>query len=235
MNKKQALKWSGREFRIRRQAIRLNAGGERLPQQEEKWFVGEVSDDTAEIRNVSTGHNLQLGLDNVREFRSPDFLLLQCQLTITGQDVSLEPLIITSFDRSISGFESLLSNTWSLHHIAGREVWISDVDNMFQMAIGDNDGQFDEPWTRRFPDRFGAWGFPVTLEVQGVAIRQLRLVACDGGRIVVPIPDRKMVGDQGLFSFDRNSLEYKVAQIIGQFYIYETLDGVARHARVEVG
>ncbi len=34
--------------------------------------------------------------------------------------------------------------------------------------------------------------------------------------------------------YDRNSLDYKVGQVIGQFYIYVTLEGVARRAGITV-
>jgi hypothetical protein len=34
-----------------------------------------------------------LGNDNIREFRTPDFLLLRCQLTLKGLEVLIEPLL----------------------------------------------------------------------------------------------------------------------------------------------
>jgi hypothetical protein len=39
-----------------------------------------------------TNHNVTLGADNVREFRTPDFLILKCQLTLDGNAVHIEPL-----------------------------------------------------------------------------------------------------------------------------------------------
>jgi hypothetical protein len=34
-----------------------------------------------------------LGNDNIREFRSPNFLMLRCQMTLTGDRVIVEPLV----------------------------------------------------------------------------------------------------------------------------------------------
>lgn len=42
--------------------------------------------------NIQTGHFVELQPDNVREYRSPDFLLLRCQLTLDGPNVHIEPI-----------------------------------------------------------------------------------------------------------------------------------------------
>lgn len=234
MNKKQALHWTGKEFRTRPGAIRMTEGGQRLEQRDETWLVGDVSDIAATISNVSTGQIYELGLDNIREFRTPDFLLLRCQLTIKGEEVVAEPVVITTVDRTISGFEALLARSWVRENIGNRDVWISEVDNMFQIECGNTEGHFYEEWTSRFPDRDGSWAFPVRLTIQGVEVKELGFVSCDGGRITVPIPRITKVGDQRGFAYDRDSLPYKVGQVVGQFYIYETLDAVARRAGIDV-
>ena len=234
MNKTQASKWIGKEFRIRPIAIRMTDIGERLPQEDAKWLVSDVSDIEVTILRVGTDHPCQLGLDNVREYRTPDFLLLRCQLTLRGDEISSEPIIVTSVDRNISGFESLLKHSWVREFIGAREVWISEVDNLFQVELGDNTREFSEEWTRRFPDKHGSTAFPVLLKVQGVEIKQLTFISCDGGRIIVPMPKVVSVEEQSSYTYDRNSLEYRVGQIIGKFYIYNTLDGLARRAGINV-
>src|SRR5574341_1474183 len=234
MNKKQAMNWKGKELRIRPIAIQMTDAGERLAQEDDKWLVSDVSDTFARMSNVRTGHVWDLGLDNVREFRTPDFLLLQCQLTLKGQSVLSEPIIIASANRNLTGFESLLKYSWAKEFIGGREIWISEVDNMFQIELSDKDRDFNEEWTRRFPDHENSFAFPVLLKVQGVEIKQLTFIACDGGRIVMPMPRITLVHEQRGFVYDRNSLEYKIGQIIGSYYIYETLDGVASHAGIAV-
>ena len=235
MNKSQVVKWKGRAFRFRPIAIQMTTLGERLQQHDDTWTVVDVSDTAATVRNDRMGHEWNLGLDNVREFRTPDFLLLRCQLILKGPDVHSEPLIITTVDRNITGFESLLGHSWVREMIGDREVWISEVDNLFQIEVGRRDRAVSEEWTRRFPDADGSSTYPVLLKVQGVEIKQLVFISCDGGRIFVPRPVATPMGDQQLsFSYERNSLEYRVGQIIGQFYIYNTLEGVAQVAGITV-
>src|SRR2546425_12629305 len=105
MNKSQALGWIGKGFRLRPIPIQLTATGERLPQEDAQWLVRAVTDVAATIVKVDADVTWELGLDNVREFRTPDFLLLRCQLTLQGRDVSSEPIIITSVDRNLTGFD----------------------------------------------------------------------------------------------------------------------------------
>ena len=235
MNKGQAVKWKGQAFRFRPIAIQTTDFDERLQQQDDKWVVVDVSDTAAAVSNVRTGHEWSLGLDNVREFRTPDFMLLRCQLILKGPEVHSEPLIVTTVDRNITGFGSLLRHSWVREMIGNREVWISEVDNLFQIEVGDRAGAFSEEWTRCFPDADGSSAYSVLLKVQGVEIKELAFISCDGGRIFVPRPAATPVGNQQLsFSYERGSLEYKVGQIVGQFYIYNTLEGVARAAGITV-
>jgi hypothetical protein len=235
MNKSQAVRWKGQAFRLRPIAIQRTELDERLPQHDDKWTVADVSDIAATVSNVRTGHEWSLGLDNVREFRTPDFLLLRCQLILKGPEVHSEPLMVTTVDRNITGFESLLRHSWVREIIANREVWISEVDNLFQIEVGGQAGAFSEEWTRRFPDANGSFAYSVLLKVQGVEIKQLLFISCDGGRIFVPRPAATpAVNRQLAFSYERSSLEYKVGQIAGQFHIYNTLEGVAQAARITV-
>jgi hypothetical protein len=39
-----------------------------------------------------TKHDITLGADNIREFRTPDFLILKCRLTLDGDKVHVEPI-----------------------------------------------------------------------------------------------------------------------------------------------
>ncbi len=45
------------------------------------------------MHNIATGHDFTLGTDNIREYRTPDFLLLRCQLTLRGPAVLIEPTL----------------------------------------------------------------------------------------------------------------------------------------------
>ena len=234
MKKSQASKWIGKEFRIRPKAVQATASGDRLPEEDARWLVRNVSDDAVTILKAGTDLTTELGLDNVREFRSPDYLLLRCQLTIRGDAISSEPIIVTSADRNLTGFETLLNHSWTQEFIGGHEVWISEVDSMFQIEIGGRDRDFTEEWTRRFPDNEGSSAYPVLLKVQGVEIKELTFVSCDGGRIFVPMPRVTASDGQLSFTYDRESVEYRVGRIIGHFGIYETIEGAARRAGITV-
>jgi len=43
------------------------------------------------LESIRTGHFVELQPDNVREYRTPHFLILRCQLTLTATRVLIEP------------------------------------------------------------------------------------------------------------------------------------------------
>jgi len=45
-----------------------------------------------QIRHMATDHQLNLGLDNFHEYRSPNFLMLKCQLIFEGALLKSEPM-----------------------------------------------------------------------------------------------------------------------------------------------
>jgi hypothetical protein len=55
------------------------------------WRLDEVTVEGVKLVCQSTGHKVTLGKDNVREYRSPNFLMLKCQLIIEGYKVRIEP------------------------------------------------------------------------------------------------------------------------------------------------
>ena len=59
-----------------------------------KWRLEDVnvSAGTVTLHCLYTGHTITLGADNVREYRTPDFLMLKCQLTLAGDNVQIEPI-----------------------------------------------------------------------------------------------------------------------------------------------
>ncbi len=56
------------------------------------WRLDEVTGKAVTLVCPFTGHKVTLGADNVREYRSPNFLMLKCQLILDGDDVRVEPL-----------------------------------------------------------------------------------------------------------------------------------------------
>jgi hypothetical protein len=56
------------------------------------WTIESVSNDKMVTLHCSfTGHTVTLGMDNMREFRTPGVLMLKCQLTLDGDKVLIEP------------------------------------------------------------------------------------------------------------------------------------------------
>jgi hypothetical protein len=58
------------------------------------WVLESVNEKTKEVTLACpfTGHRVTLGADNVKEYRTPHFLMLKCQLTLEGAQVHVEPL-----------------------------------------------------------------------------------------------------------------------------------------------
>jgi hypothetical protein len=56
------------------------------------WQLVDVSSAGVTLHCSYTGHTLILGTDNVREYRTPDYLMLRCQFILDGTDVRIEPI-----------------------------------------------------------------------------------------------------------------------------------------------
>lgn len=94
MNVDQLKKNVGSAVRLRPLPQRVNhlTGGALLPE-DDNWTIVRIEGSAVRLQNHRTAHVVDLGNDNIREFRTPDFLLLRCQLTLTGTDVVIEPVV----------------------------------------------------------------------------------------------------------------------------------------------
>jgi len=94
VNVKELSKQIGQLFRLRPLPFRVEEDGERLPPIDDQWRLEAVHSAPTRVRlvNLATYHALDLEWDNILERRSPDFLLLRCQLTIRGNAVEIEPI-----------------------------------------------------------------------------------------------------------------------------------------------
>ena len=64
----------------------------RLEQTDHEWRLMAVTSGGVKLHCLDTNHEITLGGDNVREFRTPNFLMLWCQLTLDGDTVHVEPI-----------------------------------------------------------------------------------------------------------------------------------------------
>jgi hypothetical protein len=141
----------------------------------------------------------------------------------------------------------IVSKSWTKQEIDGLTVWICEEDNLYQIYERSSYGEFSEPWTQVYPDKNGSGKYDVDLVYSGTIIKRFTFVYCDGGRINVAIPELYIAPEHQMpnIEFDdpndyreyfwkKNSIEYKLMELIGSFYIYETPQGVARHSKIQI-
>jgi hypothetical protein len=108
MNLQGLQKNLGQTLRLRPLPIRLDANGIDIGRSDDPWRLDAILKDPNRIRlsNLPTGHFVELQSDNVKQFQSPDFLILRCQLTIVGRTITLEPIF--QFDERFERLEQLM-------------------------------------------------------------------------------------------------------------------------------
>lgn len=131
-------------------------------------------------------------------------------------------------------FEVLLVNSnWNKEYIDHNPIWIAEDNNTFQIHHGMEGDEFHESWTEMYPDQ-STLKYSVYLKIDNSIIKELDFISLDGGRIFVPMPDRIIEDENVNYIWNLNSLEIKVCNIIGTYYIYKNLEGVARRSRIEL-
>lgn len=136
---------------------------------------------------------------------------------------------------TLRDFEDMLaSSSWSKTHIDNNEYWIANDDNMFQIEIGERSQDFTERWTKLHPDPNSA-SYPIYLKIAGVITKELTFISADGGRIFVPMPGVRPLPDGTVdYFWNLSSLEVRVCRIVGEYYIYDNLEGIARRSNVSI-
>jgi len=92
MNVEYLKKDIGKHFRIRPLPERWDDTGQ-LDSLDERWSLDDVTEQHIKITNLPTGHSKEIGADNVREYRGPDFLLLRCHLIIRKRALEIKPIL----------------------------------------------------------------------------------------------------------------------------------------------
>ena len=142
---------------------------------------------------------------------------------------------LSVLDKNIEAFEKLLENSsWRKELIDHKEVWICDKDNTYQIEIGDCAGEFHEKWTQVYPDSQNVSRYPVYLKINNAIIKEITFISCDGGRIFVPLPELQSESGQTVYLWKRDSLQYKVCQIVGHYYIYKNIEGIAQMSKISI-
>jgi hypothetical protein len=95
VNFKQLQKHIGRSYRLRPLPIRRAPDGIHLGASDDQWKLRNVLENPSriELSDTRTDRVIELQGDNLREYRSPDFLMLRCQLLIDPSRIAIEPLV----------------------------------------------------------------------------------------------------------------------------------------------
>lgn len=172
----------------------------------------------------------------VRKNRSPKTTNINVQdSVIAGRDVNIHNNNSHEKPKNILTFQKLLlGGNWKKEFINNQEKWLCQEDLTYQIDVLDNYSDFTEDWTRIYPDSLGSGKHSVILKIGETPIKEILFIYCDGGRISVPLPEIEMVGDKRKYYWDKASLQYNLGQLIGHFYIYENIEGVARMSGIEL-
>ena len=136
---------------------------------------------------------------------------------------------------TLGGFEKLVESAqWTKELINNQDVWVCSTNALFQIVLEGDSEEFSEPWTQVYPDKLGSGKYTASLKINGTIIKQILIVWCDGGRIRVPLPRVKTSGDDRIFYWSSDSLEFKLGKLIGNFYSYGTIEGVAAMSNIEI-
>jgi hypothetical protein len=65
-------------------------------------------------------------------------------------------------------------------------------------------------------------------------IKELHFISVDGGRIFVPMPEMRVVDGKREFLWRTSSIEFRVGKVVGSYYRYEDLYGIAKRSKIEI-
>lgn len=136
---------------------------------------------------------------------------------------------------TLRDFEDMLTrSSWTKSYIDHTEFWMADEDNTFQMQRGERIQDFAERWTKVHPDPNSAT-YPIYLRIGGTVVKELIFISADGGRIFVPTPGVRPLPDGTTdYFWNLGSLEVRVSRVVGEYYRYNDLEGVARRSNISI-
>lgn len=92
MNLKELAKHEDRIYRIEPPPL-SKVGAKLTLSRFNQWKIHvQKARGVIQIRNISTSHQLDLGLDHYYDFRTPNFLMLKCRLIMEGASLHIKPL-----------------------------------------------------------------------------------------------------------------------------------------------
>lgn len=79
----------GQAFRLRPLPSFYGKDGTRLPFRDDLWILRRISDHQAKFRNRQTDVMFKINLADVDEIRIPDYLIINCDITVMGDGATL--------------------------------------------------------------------------------------------------------------------------------------------------
>jgi hypothetical protein len=135
---------------------------------------------------------------------------------------------------TLAYFEQMLERgTWQVDRIGDRPTWICDQRATFKIVQNDDYQDFSEQWTTRVPDRTASM-LTVQLKINDSAVSEMLFVTLDGGRYLVPLPRKRVIGGRVVYYWESDTLPFKVGRIVGRYYRCANLEEVAEFLDVEI-
>ena len=124
-----------------------------------------------------------------------------------------------------------IPDNWQKKFQGNREYWVYKNNPLFHIEIGENLVRgFKEPWMRKYPDMANNYSFKVYLKFMNTVVHDFVFVALDGVRYTAPLPER----ERGVYYYEKNSLKFKTANVIGQFYRYKDIKEFALSHKIKL-
>ncbi len=135
---------------------------------------------------------------------------------------------------TLEEFEKLLVQAeWETNYEGQELVFVCKSKPTFQFDMPGEREDFYEEWMKVFPDKNGR-AFDLNLKIQGTIVKTLRFISGDGGRYTLPLPEVYLVNGKQAFVWRKNSLAYKVASVIDNFYRSDSLEEVGQFVGIDV-
>ena len=135
---------------------------------------------------------------------------------------------------TFNNFERMLrTSQWRKENIGHDEIWICERNNTFQIHMCDDHRDFKEAWTSVFSSQ-NTTLFHINLTIGGTIVKSLPFINADGGNYTLPLPELAVINNAHSFYWSPNSVEVKVAEIIGNFYRHKSIKEVAEFTKIEL-
>lgn len=130
---------------------------------------------------------------------------------------------------------------WEFKLFDNTQTWICEDTDEYQLVEWNVVVEkFQEEWTRIFPDNNNNASYQLFLKRNGIIVREFTWVSCDGGRVWMPIPERKnhceSVGwtCQMEYFFQKNSLNYRMLLKIWVSWSETSFDRLFERAKIYI-